>query len=280
MKYVFYPGCTLKTAAGYEESINATLNVLGLSIPEVEDWNCCGATAYFSLDELVALVLPARVMAIAEEMGAEVIATPCNACYATLRKARAILADEEGLKEKVNMALGEEDKRYRGKVRVRHLLDYYLDPEIHAQWKDRITHPLDSLKVAPYYGCQYSRPQVEDEDHPESPRALDRFLETLGCQVVDFSSRTACCGAAQMMAHRDACEPLVKRIINDAKQKGAHLIVSICPLCQFNLEAFQEQFHIEEIPVVFFTQLLGLAMGLSEKELGLSKLLVPFKGAF
>lgn len=278
MKYAFYPGCTLKSAAGYEESIKFTLEALDLSIPEVEDWNCCGATAYFSLEELTALVLPARVMAIAEAMGAEIITTPCNACYATLRKARYILSEDEGLKEKVNKALAEEDKRYRGKVKVKHLLDYYLDPEILPLWREKIIHPLKTFKVAPYYGCQYSRPQVEDEDHPERPQALDRFLETIGCQVVDFSSRTACCGAAQMVAHEKACEPLVKRILTDAKQKGAHFIAAICPLCQFNLDAPQERLHIEKIPVVYFTQLLGIAMGIGEKKLGLSKLLVPFKG--
>jgi heterodisulfide reductase subunit B len=279
MKYVFYPGCTLKTAAGYEESINAVNDALGFSIPQVEDWNCCGATAYFSLDELVALVLPARVMAIAEEMEAEVILTPCNACYATLRKARGILADDEELKGKVNQALAEEGKRYRGRVKIRHLLDFFMEPEIQEQWLQKVTKPLSFLAVAPYYGCQYTRPQVEDEDHPERPSTLDRFLDLLGCRVADFTAKTYCCGAAQMVAHEEACLPLVERILLDARHKDAQIIAAICPLCQFNLEALQDKLNGVEIPVLYFTQLLGLAMEIDEKSLGLKKLLVPFKMA-
>ncbi len=279
MKTVFYPGCTLKSAAGYQESIEAVLEALEMEVPEVEDWNCCGATAYFSLDEMAALVLPARVMAIAEEMGADQVVTPCNACYATLRKARAILAEEEDLKEKVNKALGVEGKLYRGRIQVRHLLDFFMEPQVRDTWKARIQRPLKGLSVAPYYGCQYTRPQTDGEDHPERPVTLDLFLEDLGARVVDFTAKTYCCGAAQMVAHEDACLPLVKRILLDARQKGAQAVVAICPLCQFNLDAPQAKLNIGEMPVVYFTQLLGLAMGLEERNLGLKKLLVPFKVA-
>ncbi len=279
MKTVFYPGCTLKSAAGYQESIEAVLGALGVDLPEVEDWNCCGATAYFSLDEMAALALPARVMAIAEEMEADQVVTPCNACYATLRKARAILAEEEDLKEKVNKALGVEGKLYKGRVQVRHLLDFFMEPQVRETWKARIQRPLEELSVAPYYGCQYTRPQTDGEDHPERPVTLDLFLEDLGARVVDFTAKTYCCGAAQMVAHEDACLPLVKRILLDARQKGARAVVAICPLCQFNLDAPQAKLNIGSMPVVYFTQLLGLAMGLDERNLGLKKLLVPFKVA-
>lgn len=279
MRYLFYPGCTLKTAAGYEESIQAVLDNLGLSIPEAEDWNCCGATVYFSLDELVALTLPARVMAIAEQMEVDMLVTPCNACYATLRKARDILADNEELKGKVNQALGEENKRYRGRVKVRHLLDYFLDPEVYQLWSSKVVNQLEELKVAPYYGCQYTRPQVEDEDHPERPQALDNFLKALGAQVVDFTAKTYCCGAAQMVAHEEACLPLVKRILLDARHKGAQAIVAICPLCQLNLEVPQRKLGMAQMPVVYFTQLMGLALGIEKRKLGLEKLLIPFKAA-
>ena len=279
MKTVFYPGCTLKSAAGYQESIEAVLGALDIDLPEVEDWNCCGATAYFSLDEMAALALPARVMAIAEEMEADQLVTPCNACYATLRKAKAILAEEEGLKEKVNKALGVEGKLYRGRVQVRHLLDFFMEPQIREMWKSRVTRPLEGFSVAPYYGCQYTRPQTNGEDHPERPVALDIFLEDLGARVVDFTAKTYCCGAAQMVTHEDACLPLVKRILLDARQKGAQAVVAICPLCQFNLDAPQGKLNIGNMPVVYFTQLLGLAMGMDERALGFKKLLVPFKVA-
>ncbi len=279
MKTVFYPGCTLKSAAGYQESIEAVLEALEISLPEVEDWTCCGATAYFSLDEMAALVLPARVMAIAEEMGAQQVVTPCNACYATLRKARAILADEEELKSRVNQALAVGNKLYRGRVQVRHLLDFFMEPQVRQVWKTRIRRPLDHLSLAPYYGCQYTRPQTNGEDHPERPRTLDLFLEELGARVVDFTAKTYCCGAAQMVTHEEACLPLVKRILLNARQKGAQAVVAICPLCQFNLEVPQAKLDMGSMPVVYFTQLLGLAMGMDERVLGLKKLLVPFKVA-
>jgi len=279
MKYCFFPGCTLKTAAGYKESIEAVLSHLGLSIPEIENWSCCGATVYFSLDELVALVLPARVMAMAEEMESEVLITPCNACYATLRKARDILADNEELKHKVNEALNEENRRYKGKVKIRHLLDYFLDPEVKEILVSKIVNPLDGLKLAPYYGCQYTRPQVEDEDHAERPKALDHLLELLKAEVVDFTAKTYCCGAAQIVAHEEACLPLVRRILIDAQKKGAKAIVAICPLCQLNLETREAKVGISKIPVVFFTQLMGIALGIDKKNLGLDKLLVPLKEA-
>ncbi|RLD93014.1 MAG: disulfide reductase, partial [Aquificota bacterium] len=117
------------------------------------------------------------------------------------------------------------------------------------------------------------------EDHPERPQALDTFLEFLGTRVVDFTAKTYCCGAAQMVAHEEACLPLVRRILSDATRKGAQAIVAICPLCQFNLEAPQGKLGVGNVPVVYFTQLLGLAIGMDRKVLGLKKLLVPFKVA-
>jgi len=276
MKYAFYPGCTLKSAAGYEDSIKTVMEALNLIIPETKDWNCCGASIYFGLDELLALTLPARVMAIAEEMEVEKIVTPCNACYATLRKVRAILVSNESLKGKVNQALAYEDKKYSGHIKVAHLIDYFLDPEIKECWKQGIKVPLSSLRVAPYFGCQYSRPQVENEDHPENPKALDHFLEALGATVVNFTAKTCCCGAAQMVPHENACIPLVKKILIDARKEAAQVVAAICPLCQLNLEAHQKKLNMEKLPIVYFTQLLGLAMGLDTKKLGLDKLLIPF----
>ena len=274
MNAVFYPGCTLKTAAGYKESIVAVNNVLDVGWPELDDWNCCGATAYFSVDELLALVLPARNIAKAEEEGFDTIVTPCNACYATLRKAKAILSENMDFREKVKTALEEESLKYRGNVKIRHILDYYMQPEVMEKVKSSVVKPLSSLKVACYYGCQYTRPIVGDEeDHPEVPTHLDELMSFLGAEVVDYTAKTYCCGAAQMVVHEDACTRLVKRIVLDAKRKGADAIVTICPLCQFNVETAQSRIG-ENIPVLFFTQLMGLAFGIPEKELGLKKLII------
>ncbi len=274
MNAVFYPGCTLKTAAGYKESIEAVNRVLEVGWPELQDWNCCGATAYFSLDELLALVLPARNIAKAEAEGFDAVVTPCNACYATLRKAKAILGEELAFREKVKIALEEEGLKYRGNIKIRHILDFYLQDEVFERIKKAVVKPLSSLKVACYYGCQYTRPVVGDEeDHPEAPVHLDLLMKALGAEVVDFTAKTYCCGAAQMVVHEDACDRLVKRIVADAVRKGADVIVAICPLCQFNVETAQSRIG-ESVPVLFFTQLMGLAFGVSPKELGLNKLIV------
>ncbi len=273
MKAVFYPGCTFKTAAGYKESFEEVNKVLGIELEEVDDWNCCGATAYFSLNKLQSLVLPARNIAKSED--AHWIITPCNACYATLRKAKAILANDIDLREKVKEALSEEGLTYRGKPAIRHVLDYYLLPEVFEKVKANVVKPLTGLRVACYYGCQYTRPQVGDEtDHPEAPTNLDTLMEALGAEVVDYSAKTYCCGAAQMVGHEDGCLRLVNRILKAAEQAQADVIVTLCPLCQFNVDYGAEKLG-KSIPVLFFTQLMGLAFGIPHALLGMKKLLVP-----
>lgn len=276
MKALFYPGCTLKTSAGYEESINAVNRVLEVGWPEVDDWNCCGATAYFSLDELVSLVLPARNIAKADMAEADWVVTPCNACYATLRKAKEILAEELDKREKVKIALSEESLSYRGRVKIKHILDYYLLPDVFERVKSSVVKPLSGLSVACYYGCQYTRPVTPDvDDSAENPTKMDLLMKALGADVVDFTAKTYCCGAAQMVTHEEACLRLVGRIAADARNKGADVIVTLCPLCHFNLELGESKLDAEPVPVMFFTQLMGLAFGLSAKELGLKKLLIP-----
>ncbi len=273
MKAVFYPGCTLKTAAGYQESIEAVNRVLGVEWPELEDWNCCGATAYFSLDELVALTLAARNIARAEDY--EWVVTPCNACHATLRKARAILAEDLDAREKVKEALKEEGLSYRGRPFIRHILDYYTLPEVLEKVESSVVKPLSGVRVAPYYGCQYTRPVTGDEtDDAENPRNLDRLLEAIGAEVVDFAAKTWCCGAAQMVGHEDGCLPLINRIMAAAEVAEATVIVAMCPLCQFNLEYGAQKLG-RSIPVLFFTQLMGLAFGIPHTKLGMKKLLIP-----
>ena len=275
MRAVFYPGCTFKTSAGYLESYEEINKLLNIELPELDDWNCCGATALFSVDELLSLVFPARNIAKAEKLNFDTILTPCNACYATLRKAKYILATDGNLRSKVQSVLEEEDLKYRGNIRIMHLLDYYLTDEILGRIKEKKTRDLSHIKVACYYGCQYTRPVVgEETDHPEFPSNLDRLALQLGVRVVDFTAKTYCCGASMMVIHKKECTNLMRKIIMDAKNKGADLIVSICPLCQFNLEIAMDDLG-ESIPVIFFTQLIGLALGIGGDRLGFDKLLVP-----
>jgi len=277
MKYGFFPGCTYKGSAGYKESTEAVSQILHTELVEIEGWNCCGATSYWSLEDLPAVVLPARVMALAEKQDFKEVVNVCNACYSTLRKAKDKLDEDEGLMAQVNEALAEEDLHYTGSTKIRHYMEVLvndLDPD---DIKKHVKVDLEAMTVAPYYGCQLNRPwgDMDDRQHPEM---MDRLIETLGASVAtDYSAKTLCCGASHMMPYEKNCLPLVKRIVGDALAKGARAISTVCPLCQFNVDASQSGLDLPDIPVLFFTQLLGLAFGLGEKDLQLKKLLVPFK---
>ncbi len=271
-RYAFYPGCSLKTAAGYKESIEFVARRLGVELVELPDWNCCGATVAFSIHEVEALAMAARVMAIAESQGFDQLVTPCNACYSTLRKAKKIM-EEEGLIQQISSLLQEEGKSYSGRVEIRHVVEVFARDVEGEELEAAISLPFQGLQVAPYYGCQLTRPWG-DLDHPDNPTIMDGVLEAAGCGVVDFTAKTYCCGAAQMVANREACLPLVRAILTDARRKGAEAIATICPLCQFNLDSVQEELG-ESLPVVYFTQILGLAMGGSPREVGIGKVLTP-----
>ena len=279
MKYGFFPGCTFKGAAGYKESTEAVSQILQTELVEIEDWNCCGATSYWSLEDLPALILPARVMALAEKHNFKEVVNVCNACYSTLRKAQDKLAEDERLMEQVNEALAEETLSYTGSTKIRHYMEVVvndLDPD---EIKKHIKVDLKELTVAPYYGCQLNRPwgDIDDLQHPVM---MDRLIETLGASVAtNYSAKTVCCGASHMMPYEKNCLPQIRRIVSDAHAKGAQAISTLCPLCQFNVDAPQSALDLPDIPVLYFTQLMGLAFGLEEKDLQLKKLLVPFKMA-
>jgi len=277
MKYGFFPGCTYEGSAGYKESTEAVSQILHTELVEIEGWNCCGATSYWSLEDLPAVVLPARVMALAEKQDFKEVVNVCNACYSTLRKAQDKLAKDERLMAQVNEALAEEGLSYTGSTKIRHYMEVLvndLDPD---DIKKHVKVDLEALIVAPYYGCQLNRPwgDMDDRQHPVM---MDRLIETLGASVpTDYSAKTLCCGASHVMPYEKNCLPLVKRIVGDALAKGARAISTVCPLCQFNVDASQSGLDLPKIPVLFFTQLLGLAFGLGENDLQLKKLLVPFK---
>jgi heterodisulfide reductase subunit B2 len=277
MKYGFFPGCTYKGSAGYKESTEAVSNILGTELVEIEGWNCCGATSYWSLEDLPALVLPARVMALAEKQGFKEVVNVCNACYSTLRKAQDKLAKDERLMAQVNEALAEEALTYTGSTKIRHYMEVLVNDLDPHEIKKHVKVDLKELTVAPYYGCQLNRPwgDIDDLQHPVM---MDRLIETLGASVAtNYSAKTICCGASHMMPYEKSCLPQVRRIVSDALAKEARAISTLCPLCQFNVDAAQPGLNLANIPVLYFTQLLGLAFGLGEKDLQLKKLLVPFK---
>lgn len=261
MKLAYYPGCVSRsTGKDMDASTRSVCKALGIELVELEDWNCCGATHVSN--ELVATGLAARNMA---QTDLEIM-TSCSICYSNLRTAVLNLEDLE-TRKKVNAVL---DKKYSG-ARVRHALDVIL--ESLAENDERIVVPLKELKVAPYYGCLLTRPVGLYS--PEFPTILEKLIKTLQAEPIDFRLRTFCCGGPIFMSQETAADDIAFRILSEARKSGAEVIVTVCPLCQLMLDAKQKALEQKhglkiEIPVLYVTQLAGIALGLGPEELGLN----------
>jgi heterodisulfide reductase subunit B len=273
--YAYYPGCSLSgLGKPYDESLRAVFSHLGLGLEEIPDWNCCGATSYMSLSEDKAVALAARNLALAEQMKTEVVA-PCAACYLVLTKAQHMMADYPALAEKVHRGLQTAGLTYGGHVTVRHPLDILANDVGLDAIKARVTRPLTGYRVAPYYGCQVVRPYGSFDD-PLRPQTLDRLMAAAGAEVVEYPLKAHCCGGSLMGTMEDIGVRLSFLLLKEAKARSANVMATLCPLCQYNLEAYQGKmqrtFHESvHLPVAYFTQLLGLAFGLPPKTLGLQR---------
>jgi heterodisulfide reductase subunit B len=279
MKYLYYPGCSLEaTAREYDISTRAIMEALGISLLEIPDWTCCGASAAQATDRLLTLVLPAVNLAAAEaaEPGADIL-VPCSACYLNLRRIYETAVNDPKTLKEINSVLSVESLHYSGRARPRHLLDI-LSTDIGArQILPHISKNLGGLKVAPYYGCQCLRPYVVFDD-PERPLTMEPLLKTAGAEIHQWSMGSKCCGASHMTTHRQAGMQLVYRILKAAR--GADVIATVCPMCQLNLEAYQKQISIRyktdlSIPVYYLPQLLGLSMGILPEKLSAAPLVLP-----
>lgn len=277
-RYAYFPGCSLeKMARSYHESAIETTRALDVELKEIEDWNCCGATTYFNIDELLAYTLCARNLAIAEKTGCDVIA-PCSGCFKNMVSARKHLVHEPDLKEHINEALAEDGLAFSGRSEVRHLLDVLVRDVGLEAIKARVRRPLTGLKVAAYYGCQILRPRKDHED-VEDPRFFEELMGAIGAEPVRYRMRMTCCGGALLITNRTAALGMVRNLLEDAVRSGAALIATACPLCQVNLECYQKQVNSEfgtslNVPVLYFTQLVGLALGVAPGRLGIGSELV------
>ena len=277
--YSYFPGCSLTaTNRAYDISTRSVADALGIGLVELEDWNCCGATAYLPIREKRSFVLSARNLAIAEEQGRE-LATICNACYVVLRKTNKYLSEDRKLREEVRRALRAGGMDYKGTTRVRHFLDIVVNEVGEERVKARVTRDLSGLKVAGYCGCQLSRP-FEDVDHAEYPRIMDRLIGWLGAEAVPFPMAAKCCGGLTMTTNPETGQLLTGKILKVAKERGADCVATCCPLCQINLEAYQGKVAETagadcQIPVLYFTQLMGNAIGLDPEQLALGDSLTP-----
>lgn len=277
MDYTYYPGCSLESAhRSYSESLLKVFKHLDCNLIELEDWNCCGATSYMGVKETLSFAISARNLALAEKSNRDVIA-PCSACYTVLSKTNRYLKQLPDFHDKVNECLNEAGLKYNLTTNVRHPLDVLINDIGLDKIKQKVVKPLTGLKIANYYGCQLVRPERGFDDR-EEPMTMDMLFEACGAENVYYPFKVKCCGGMLMTTYEDVALKLSKEIIASAVENGADCIVTTCPLCQMNIEAYQDvinkHYHTDyDMPVLFFTQVLGLAFGLSEKELGIDSLL-------
>ena len=279
-EYAYFPGCSLeKMASSYHQSAMETTKKLGIKLKELEDWNCCGATTYFFIDELLAYTLCARNLAIAEKTGLDVVA-PCSACYKNMYFTAAHLKKDPDLAEHVNFALEEDNLHFNGNVNIKHLIEVFANDLSTEEIQSKVSRPLEGIRVAPYYGCQIVRPQKEKEN-VEQPQFFEKILSAIGATPVNYPLKMRCCGGSLILSSRTAALSMVRNLLQCAVDSQATVIATACPMCQVNLEVYQQQVNLEfgtnfSFPVMYFTQLIGLAFGIKPKKLGIGKEFVSF----
>lgn len=273
--FAYFPGCSMdSTAVAYKKSFEFVSKRIGLKLKEIPDWCCCGATAAHTKNEKMAIALPARNIAIAEERLAGLdIVTPCASCYSRLKTASLAIRGSEELKDEMEEIL---EMRISGKPEILNFLDLFNDEEIRQACEEKITRSLKGLKVACYYGCLMSRPRsVTGEENPENPMKMDEIIKYAGAEPVDWAYKTECCGASHQVDAPEAARPLIEKILRNAQANGADIIVTACPLCNMNLDMREQEINETmhkkyNIPIFQFTEILAIAMGAKAKECGIN----------
>lgn len=273
MNYLYYPGCSLEgSALEYNLSTIAFMEAMGVELTEIEDWTCCGASAAESVSHLLSLALPARNLALAETMELDDdLMIPCSACYLNLRNVAEKIKKEPETLDEINTVLKEDNLELKGDVNVRHLLDVVATDLGADNLAPKIRKSLDGLSIAPYYGCQCLRPYTVFDD-PEKPTTMEPLINVTGARVHAWDMGGKCCGASHMNTKMDVGMELVAAILRAAR--GADAVVTVCPMCQMNLEAYQKKISAiygEDLSmtILYLPQFIGLAIGLSDKDLRL-----------
>ncbi len=276
LKYAYYPGCSLEaTAREYGQSVRAVCSHLGIELAEIPDWSCCGASSGHSTSRQLACTLAGRNLALAEEMEMD-IAVACPACYIRLRNAHHEMQNDDKLREELSSVMS---LSYQAKHGVRHLLDIIVNEIGLEDLKSKVVKPLKGLKLAAYYGCYLVRPpELVAFDDPENPRCLDDLLNTLGAEARDWSGKVDCCGGSLSLSKREIAGRLVSELAEMAGRAGAEAMVTACPLCHANLEMRQTGADGNKLPVFYFTELIGLALGIAEARSWLKRHLISPSG--
>jgi len=259
MNVSYYPGCSLDgTAREYGESVEAVAQLLGIEFQDLDDWTCCGASSAHVTNDELAVALPARNLLIADRAGMDLV-VPCAACFQRLKVAeKELLAGKEivGIRGK-----------YEGDVRIKYIVDFFREDVGEKTLRKKVKKPLSGLTPVCYYGCLTVRPpKITDARNPENPRAMDKIIESLGADIKDWSYKTDCCGGSLMFTRPDIAKKLTAKLLDMAEEAGANCIVAGCPICQVNLDSRQKEIYIDsgrkyEMPVFYFTELMGLAFG-------------------
>jgi len=289
-RYLYYPGCAMDgSARAYGESLRVVCERLRIELAEVDDWNCCGATEFVGVSTTAAYALIGRNLALAAgqaDGGTRTLVAPCSACYLNLAKADYYMKERPALGTRVNAALTAGGLHYEpGSLAVRHLLDIIVHDVGLDALRAAVVRPLSGLRVAPYLGCMVPRPDCERRwsDH-EQPVELDRLLAALGADVVEFPLKTHCCGGHMPHIRPATAFELIHRLLASAQSHGADLMATVCPMCQINIDAYQREAnrHVgvaRRMPILFFTQLMGLAFGASPDAVGIGRELVSARQA-
>lgn len=276
MEIAYYPGCTLKqSSAMYDVQSRRVFKELGIDLKEIADWNCCGATSAGKYDDFLAIAMPARNIGIAEADGFSEIVIPCSACYSRTLVARQRLADDQELKDEINAEL---KKKINGTLKVSSILEVLLKTVESGELSAKATRQYKQLKPVCYYGCMQTRfpYPVAVPDNVENPQGMETILKTLKIKALDWNYKTDCCGASAAINDHDTSMKLMAKIMKDALARGANCFVVTCPMCQLNLDAYQDEVckkHDigQRLPVYFITELVGLAMGMDPQELEIGK---------
>ena len=277
MKYAFFPGCSLEsTGWDFDRSTRGVCRALGIELVDIPDWVCCGSTPAHTTSASLSVALPVMNLQKAKEMGLPVL-TACASCYARLRTANHVVRNDPDERSRVERITG---KPYDGAVEVRHLLDVLVNDLGLEAIRAKVVRPLKGMRVASYYGCLLTRPpEIVAFDDTEHPVCMDDLVAAAGAEPVEWPFKTECCGGALSITRSEIVNRLGFRLLTMARQAGAECLAVACPLCESNLDlrqadAAKAHGAIPDTPVLYITQLLGLALGLSEAEVGLDALIV------
>jgi heterodisulfide reductase subunit B len=267
----YYPGCSLhSTAREYDRSIRRVMESLDLELVEPPGWVCCGSSPAHTSDPKRATLLPVQNLQTVERMGLDAVTAPCSACFARMKTAAHTVAHNPEMAREVERETG---FSYGGSVKVKSLVETLLERAGPEKVATQVKKKLTGLKVACYYGCLMTRPpQILEAEHPEYPTQIEELIAPLGAETVDWSYKTDCCGGTLGLTQTDVALELTAKILRNARDCGADIVVTACPLCHVNLDARQSQIGLDfQMPVLYLTQLMALAFGYEEKETGLNK---------